>query len=128
MIDINHIVNYPSKNDQTNFNDILLTNMFSIGHCVVNSPLFWTLIAILIIGVFLLFIGILKFFPSSDKYRLLIKKIFRQIDLIGEGELWIGGLMSFSLFVLIIFAFLFSNEYANLYPIEQSSNSMMTCD
>ena len=131
MIDIHHIMNYPPKSNAPNYEDILLTNMFSIGnsvHCVVISPLFWMLIVILIIALFLLAVGMMKFFPSSHKHRVLIKKIFRQTDVIGEGELWIGGLMSFSLFVLVIFAFLFSNEYSNLYPIEESSHPTIACD
>jgi hypothetical protein len=36
--------------------------------------------------------------------------------------------MSFSLFVLLIFAFSFSNEYVLLYPIEESIQPTIACD
>jgi len=131
MIDIQEEPSYPRSPDSTQFEDILLTNMFSIGnssHCIALSPLFWTLIVLSIGILILLIIGILKFFPQSHKHRMMIKQIFRQTDFIGQGEFWIGGLMSFSLLVLLIFAFLFSNEYANLYPSEESNIPKMVCD
>lgn len=108
MIDIHHITSYPPSYDSSRFEDVLLTNMFSIessAHCIAISPLFWALIVVMIVSLILLIVGILKFFPKSHRHRNLIKKIFRQTDLIGEGELWIGGLISFSLFVLLYLLF-----------------------
>ncbi|CAF3826863.1 unnamed protein product [Adineta steineri] len=131
MIDIHEPTTYPRSSDSTQFEDILLANMFLIGNstrCILISPLFWTLIVLIIVIFILLIIGVLKFFPQSHKHRIMIKQIFRQTDFIGQGEFWIGGLMSFSLLVLLVFAFLFSNEYVNLYPIEEPTNSKMICD
>ncbi|UJR23998.1 hypothetical protein I4U23_026964 [Adineta vaga] len=131
FVDIQEELTYPKSSDSTEFEDILLTNMFLIGRssrCILISPLFWMLIVLGIIIVILLFIGIMKFFPQSHRHRTMIKQIFRQADIIGEGEFWIGGLMSFSLLVLLIFAFLFTNEYTNLYPIEQADNPKLICD
>lgn len=122
---------YPQSPDSTQFEDILLTNMFSLDtstRCILISPLFWMLIVITIVMLILFIIGILKFSPKSHRHRALIKQIFRQTDFIGEGEFWIGGLMSFSLFVLLVFAFLFSNEYVSLYPIEEANDPNMACD
>ena len=131
MVDKHEETNYPKSPDVTGFEDILLTNMFSIetsSRCIVISPLFWTLFVITLIAIALFIIGILKFFPKSHRHRMLIKQFFRQTDVIGQGEFWIGGLMSFSLFVLIIFAFLFSNEYVSLYPIEEAHDPSMACN
>jgi hypothetical protein len=131
MIDIHEKTNYPQSPDSTQFEDILLTNMFSIktsSRCILISPLFWTLIVISIGVLVLIIIGILKFFPKSHRHRKLVKQIFRQTDFIGQGEFWIGGLMSFSLLVLVIFAFLFSNEYVSLYPIEEANDPKVACD
>jgi hypothetical protein len=53
------------------------------------------------------------------------------IDLISEGQFWLGGLVSISLFVLIIFACKFSLSFASLYPIEETSSSekmSVNCD
>ncbi|CAF1674672.1 unnamed protein product, partial [Adineta ricciae] len=131
MIDICNELSYPQSPDSTQFEDILLTNMFLLGsssRCIVISPLFWALIVLSIVLIILFVIGILKFFPQSHRHRTMIKEIFRQTDFIGEGEFWIGGLMSFSLLVLLIFAFLFTNEFHRLYPIEESNESRIICD
>jgi len=131
MIDKHEKTNFPRTIGSTQYEDILLTNMFYIAassRCILISPLFWTLI-VTSIGMLVLFIiGILKFFPKSHRHRTMIKQIFRQTDFIGQGEFWIGGLMSFSLFVLLIFAFLFTNEYVSLYPIEEANDPTRACD
>jgi hypothetical protein len=131
MIDKHEKTNFPRTIGSTQYEDILLTNMFYItasSRCILISPLFWTLI-VTSIGMLVLFIiGILKFFPKSHRHRTVIKQIFRQTDFIGQGEFWIGGLMSFSLFVLLIFAFLFTNEYVSLYPIEEANDPTRACD
>ena len=58
-------------------------------HCILVSTLFWTLMAITLAVLMLLIVGLLKIFPKKA---------------IDEGEFWVGGLISFSLFVLIIFS------------------------
>ena len=124
---------YPKSPDSVIFDEILIQNMFSIGsgRCVWISPLFWTLvvasIGILIIAV----MGILKHCikdPRGRKLRSLMKCVFRHTDLIGEGELWVGGLASFSVIVLITFACIFSQNYVKQYPIETSLESSFACD
>jgi hypothetical protein len=57
-----------------------------------------------------------------------LQTVFRHTDLIGEGEYWISGLISFSVIVLVSFAFAFSSEYLKKYPIETSSPSYFACD
>lgn len=57
-----------------------------------------------------------------------MKNFFKHIDLINEGELWIGGLASIAVAVLAIFAFVFSHEYLQRYPIENSTKSSIICD
>jgi hypothetical protein len=131
MIDIHENTSYPQSPDLTQFEDILLKNMFLIktsSRCILISPLFWTLMVISIVILILIIIGILKFFPKSYRHRTVIKQIFRKTDFIGQGEFWIGGLMSFSLFVLLVFAFLFTNEYVSLYPIEEANDPKMACN
>ena len=58
----------------------------------------------------------------------MTKLIFRHTDLIGEGEYWVGGLISFCIIVLVCFSYSFSNQYYNQYPIEESSDSYFACD
>ncbi|CAF1329909.1 unnamed protein product, partial [Didymodactylos carnosus] len=49
-------------------------------------------------------------------------------NLIGESELWLGGLMSMVVFVLIVFAYMFSNAYVRQYPFENAGSSIFSCD
>jgi hypothetical protein len=105
MMNIDEKPSYPKSSGSTEFEDILLSNMFSISspsRCILISPLFWALIVISIVVLILLIIGILKFFPRIHKHRTMIKQIFRQTDFIGYGEFWIGGLMSFALFLFFL--------------------------
>lgn len=54
--------------------------------------------------------------------------VFRHSDLIGNGELWFGGLVSFAIVVLIIYGFWFGTIFATKYPIETSTDSEFSCD
>ncbi|CAF1403307.1 unnamed protein product [Adineta ricciae] len=121
------IVNYPSTSDSNSFDDIILSNIFHF-RCILYSPIFWMFIILSISLILLISIIIASYFPSTFRYRLTILQIFSQIDLIGEGHLWIGGIASCGIFVLIIFSTLFSIEYLHLYPIENSKYSSFSCD
>jgi hypothetical protein len=53
------------------------------------------------------------------------------MDLIGEGEIWFGGLMTFAIIVLLIFTCKFTVSFAGRYPIEALSPNTDTttaCD
>ena len=127
------VLPYPQSPESTIFDEILIHNMFSIGsgRCIIVSPLFWALIVAGIVIIIIIILEILKFCvtgPRSKMVRKMIKMIFRHTDLIGEGEFWVGGLVSFSIVVLFSFAYAFSNSYYQQYPIETSSDSYFTCD
>ncbi|CAF2732447.1 unnamed protein product [Rotaria sp. Silwood2] len=127
------VIAYPESPESTIFEEILIHNMFQIGkgHCLVVSPLFWTLI-VAGVGIFILIVvGILHCFNThriSTRLRRGIKSVFKKTDLIREGELWVGGLASFSLVVMVSFAYVFSNGYFKQYPIETTSDSYFACD
>ncbi|CAF1136567.1 unnamed protein product [Adineta ricciae] len=127
------VIAYPKSPESTIFDEILLQNMFHIGsgRCLVVSPVFWSLI----VAAFAILIAILMFIlkhrvdhPQSRKLRQRLKCIFKHTDLIGEGELWIGGLVSFAVVVLVSFAYSFSHRYLYQYPIETTSDSYFACD
>ncbi|CAF3591321.1 unnamed protein product [Rotaria sp. Silwood1] len=130
---VTQIIAYPESPESTIFEEILIHNMFQIGkgHCLVVSPLFWTLI-VAGIGIFILIIvGILHCCTAnrtSTQVRKGIKWVFRKTDLIHEGKLWVGGLASFALVVMVSFAYAFSDSYYKQYPIETSSDSHFACD
>jgi hypothetical protein len=79
---------YPRSPGMTVFEDILLDNMFFWGstvHCLIVSPIFWTLILLIIIA--LLLIGMASLHkcvrpPKPDQWRTKIKNIFEKTDLI----------------------------------------------
>ena len=143
---------YPRTPEMNVYEDILLSNMFSIGssdRCVRISALFWTLIVLLIACVIILSVGVTHLFvhgPRADRTRDIIKKIFERTDLIvstslfvdlysnyiefskGEGELWIGGLTSIAVIVMTIMAYVFGISYLNQYPAELVGASSFACD
>jgi hypothetical protein len=72
--------------------------------------------------------GILYYSPTGRKYFQRLECVFRHSDLIGNGELWFGGLISFAMIVLIIYGFWFGLAFAVKYPIETSSDADFACD
>ncbi|CAF1184311.1 unnamed protein product [Adineta ricciae] len=129
---INQGYPYPNSPPSDNYDDIIIQNTFQIssssGHCLVVSPLFWTLLVFGIIGVILCIMGILYWIPNGRKHFTWLKKLFQRTDIVGEGELWFGGLASFALIVLIIFGFWFGSVYIKQYPIEKVDGTFFTCD
>lgn len=123
---------YPNAPPSTNYADIIVTNAFQLNGssraCLIRSPLFWTFIVLGIVALTYVILSILYLFPKTRKPYDIVKRILKHTDLIGEGELWIGGLVSFALIVLIIYAFWFGSVYINQYPIETSADSNFACD
>ncbi|CAF1327350.1 unnamed protein product [Didymodactylos carnosus] len=125
---------YPKSPENTVFDDILIQNMFNIGstsHCTLVSPIFWALIVAIFAFLIMGFMTVLKYYTKYPKGALTQKKltsIFKQTDLIGEGEQWIGGLVSFCIVALLICAYTFSNAYFMQYPIETVGPSNFACD
>jgi hypothetical protein len=80
---------YPESPENDVFEDVLLINMFNANfptYCLAKQPLFYAIIIIGIGCLVLLFMGILKLTGKCKKQRRMIKRIFKQTDLIGEGE------------------------------------------
>jgi hypothetical protein len=123
---------YPSSPSSTSIDDILMQNTFNLGttsgRCLVVSPLFWALITLFIAFIILIIMGVLYYSPTGMKYFHRLELIFRHSDLIGNGELWFGGLLSFAIIVLIIYVFWFGAAFVAKYPIETSSDSNFACD
>ncbi|CAF1348085.1 unnamed protein product [Adineta ricciae] len=124
---------HPRSPEVIIFDEILLQNMFSINstYCMLISPLFWVLIVIGIVIVILIGMGILKRYvkhPKCHQVRHHVKNIFRQIDLIHEGEMWICGLVSVGIIVLLSFAYTFSVNFYLEYPSEHSTPATFVCN
>ena len=131
IVSVSQDQTYPKSPDSTIFDDILIQNMFSFGNstrCLAISPIFWTMVTAGIAIIFLLVMCALKFLGPYAKVRDTCKQILRHADIIKEGEMWIGGLASFSLIILIGFAYIFSNAYLQEYPIETAPAFTFACD
>ncbi|UJR10746.1 hypothetical protein I4U23_014934 [Adineta vaga] len=123
---------YPNSPASTNFDDIIITNTFQISstnrRCLLVSPIFWTLLVLGLTGIILIIMGILYWTPNGRRHFQWLTNIFRRTDIVGEGELWVGGLMSFALLVLITFGFWFGFVYVKEYPIETAGDASFACD
>lgn len=130
---VKQVIAYPISPESEIFDEILLRNEFAIhsGRCLVLSPLFWSLIVAGIAVTIMIIIGIMHFCivnPKSTRVEERMRWFFKKTDLIGEGKLCVGGLASFSLIVIVCFAYTFSDNYLHQYPIEAVSDSDFACD
>jgi hypothetical protein len=86
---ISQAVAFPRSPDVTEFEDILLLNMFSINfkaHCLTITPFFWTLIMFGITLILLITVGILQFIGKCENFRRELETVFRHFDIINDGE------------------------------------------
>ncbi|CAF1035349.1 unnamed protein product [Adineta ricciae] len=118
---------YPESATSTEFDDVLLQNIFRFSDCLFQSPLLWISIVVLVSCLCCLFIGFLIYKSKCLRCNILTRKLCVRFDLIGEGKYWMGGFLSLPILVLIIFAIRFDRLFANLYPIESISNDN-ACD
>ncbi|UJR21793.1 hypothetical protein I4U23_024868 [Adineta vaga] len=134
LISVSQAYAYPRSPDMTSFEDILLQNMFTLGtttSCLLISPIFWTLI---LCFLFLTLLFVMASFSwcmqphKRERYRTTIKSIFQRTDLVGEGEMWLGGLASIAVILMSIMAYTFAISYMYQYPIETTQGSKFACD
>jgi hypothetical protein len=125
---------YPETADTTDIEDLLVKNMFQINsehRCLLISPLLWTLVVSGICFLILLFMMVMKL-CGCQQYSGCRKKaqiFFKHTDIIGEGEMWAGGLATLCLIVLISFSYWFSVSFIQRYPIEDISGpATFACD
>jgi hypothetical protein len=117
------VLAYPETAETTNIEDLLIENMFQISsnkHCLLISPLLWTLIVSGLCFFVLILMVIIKLCGCHQclNCRQRAKVIFKHTDIIGEGEMWAGGLASLSIIVLVSFSYWFSASFIQRYPIE----------
>ena len=124
---------YPQSPESTIFDEILIQNMFSIGsgRCLLVSPLFWTIIVATLAFTMIMIMHILKNYITHHRAKSLrsrLERSLKQIDIINEGECWIGGLITLAVIVLVCFAYAFSSQFSKQYPLEQTADSYFACD
>ncbi|CAF2712645.1 unnamed protein product [Rotaria sp. Silwood2] len=131
---VTQTVAYPKSPDITGLDDILFFTLFSIGssaRCVALSPIFWTIIVAAIVIVIVSVMLVIKYCiknPRAINSYKLFEKVFKQTDIIREGNMWAGGLATFCVIVLCVSCCVFSAKYYSSYPIETSGPSTYTCD
>ncbi|CAF5173436.1 unnamed protein product, partial [Rotaria magnacalcarata] len=100
LTSINQARTYPLSPTSTRFENILMQNTFAISvtsstTCLLMSPLFWASMIMLLGVAIAVLIIILKYFvtnPRGKKAQQRLEHFFKQTDIIGEGEFWIGGI------------------------------------
>jgi hypothetical protein len=96
------------------------------------SPFFWALIAMLVGIIIACVMIILQYCVTSSRgkeTRKYIIRFFKQADIVFDGEFWMGGIATFPIVILAIFAYTFSGAYYQRYPIEQvNSEASFACD
>jgi hypothetical protein len=137
LMNINQVRAYPVSPQSIRFDNILIENMLTIPsapmhHCLLVSALFWAIIVISLGLLIWIIMFIFKRYvtnPIGKKTHQRMKRFFKRTDLIGEGEMVIGGLFTFGIFVLLVFAYTFSNLYLHRYPIEEvNGDANFACD
>jgi hypothetical protein len=135
LLAVSQAVAYPDSPDSTRFDDILISSVFSTNfspRCLLVSPFFWSIVVVGLSLLLFALMGVLKFYRKGKKLRSIVHRVFKHSDLIREGELWLGGVVSIAVIILIIFAYLFSQSFVNQYPIEWiasgSTSSLFACD
>lgn len=81
-----------------------------------------------VVLLIMILIGVSKLFPQWKSNRRSLMRFFKHTDLVGEGELWIGGVVSFCVIVQLVFAYWFSIAFLPQYPIESTMHSDFGCD
>ena len=127
---------FPDSPDSSQFDDVLLNHVFKLGsasdhRCLLVAPMFWGSVAIGLAVI--LFVGILLLgrFSKMTGSHVIIKTVFTHLDLIGEGELWFGGLVTLAIVALVTLTCKFSISFSNLYPIASvtsDARAAISCD
>ncbi|CAF3048987.1 unnamed protein product [Rotaria socialis] len=137
LTNINQARAYPLSPTSTRFDTILMENMFVITTtssttCLVMSPMFLASMIMLLGAAVAVLIIILKYCvsnPRGKKTEQRLEHFFKQTDVIGEGEFWIGGIVSFAIIFICICGYIFSGTYYKRYPIENSNaGTVFGCD
>ena len=123
---------YPQSPTVDDYDDLLIRNFFTIEtsmHCIIRLPLFWTFVAVTISFLIWLLMLVIKMRQSTVAYnhRERLKRLLKQMDLIGEGERLVGGLATLVILTIIIYSSWFANDYLNSYPIESYNTTRQNC-
>ncbi|CAM4808563.1 unnamed protein product [Rotaria magnacalcarata] len=100
LTNLNPASAYPLSPKSTRFDNILMENMFVINrsppkNCVAVSPFFWSSMIIAIGAVIIILMIVLKYAisdPRGKRTHDKLQRFFKQTDMIGDGELWVGGI------------------------------------
>jgi hypothetical protein len=128
----NQTFKYPESPLIDDYDDMLMRNFLVVEDtldCVFKLPLIWTLIAIAMNFIIWFIMFLIKTWPrtSTDIHRKRAKAFFKQIDIIGEGELLAGGFASLVVLVIIIHSCWFAHDYLYSYPLEGVHSSRLHC-
>ena len=108
LTSLSQAYSYPRSPEMTVYEDVLINNMVTFGstaHCLRVSPMFWTLVLLLIILAILIAMASLNFCvqePKRTEWRMMVKSIFLRTDLV-VSDTFGGFLHSYLLHRFVIF-------------------------
>ena len=88
LTSLSQAVPYPRSPELTVYEDLLINNMVTFGstaHCLRVSPMFWTVVLLLIVLLMLIGMASLNLCvnePKRDRWRSMIKSVFLRADLV----------------------------------------------
>ena len=125
--DIKQNSGYPESPETDVFDDILMLEMFQ-ANWNFTSPFLVLMIVLSIVVIIAGLTTLLKLSKQFASKQPLLMQVFQHLDLIGQGQLWFGGLISIVLLFIVAFAAKFGHSYHDRYPIEkQICNNTDSC-
>ena len=88
LTSLSQAASYPRSPETTAYEDLLVSNMMTFSltaHCLRVSPLFWTLVLLVMVMVILLSMTLLSYCvqePKRTAWRIKIKRVFLLTDLV----------------------------------------------
>ena len=113
---------YPESSDSTEYDDLLLSNVFQLStkslHCLLLSPVFWA-----IIGCFICIILVKIFFYclKGKMAPTFLLAFFARLHRISAGQIYARIFLVACFSAFMIFLGVFSFSFAHRYPIERAT-------
>ena len=113
---------YPESSDSTEYDDLLLSNIFQLStvnvRCLLLSPVFWAIIGCLI-G--LLLVQVFCCCLKRKMAPLLLLDFFSRSNRLKTGQIYARVFLGICFAIFMIFLGIFSLAFAHRYPMERTT-------
>lgn len=123
---------YPESSGSTEYDDLLLSNMFQLStdnaRCLLLSPVFWAIISCL---VCMILVQVVFFCVKRNMAPKFLLNVFSRENLINTENIYARVFLSTCFSIFMIFLGLLSFTFAHRYPIERTTLGLwrhVVCD